>query len=117
MSNRLISAVALFPASHFLSKYRQPRLERNHANGRLDILTRLAICESTPEVGEFPQRRELGGAGTVRAVMFRHGLWASEACSLRWTDIDLERGIVYVHRIKNRDPSVHPLAGRELPSD
>jgi type 1 fimbriae regulatory protein FimB/type 1 fimbriae regulatory protein FimE len=47
-------------------------------------------------------------------VMFRHGPRASEACSLCWADIDLERGNVHVRRIKNGDPSVHPLAGREL---
>ena len=47
-------------------------------------------------------------------IMFRHGLRASEACALRWADVDLERGKMHVRRIKNGDPSVHPLSGREL---
>jgi integrase len=32
-------------------------------------------------------------------VMFRHGLRASEACSLRWADNDSERGNVHVRRL------------------
>jgi type 1 fimbriae regulatory protein FimB/type 1 fimbriae regulatory protein FimE len=46
--------------------------------------------------------------------MFRHGLRVSEAGALRWADVDLERGNVHVRRVKNGDPSVHPLSGREL---
>jgi type 1 fimbriae regulatory protein FimB/type 1 fimbriae regulatory protein FimE len=52
--------------------------------------------------------------GTLLLVMFRHGLRVSEAIALRWADVDLERGNMHVRRVKNGDPSVHPLSGREL---
>jgi type 1 fimbriae regulatory protein FimB/type 1 fimbriae regulatory protein FimE len=51
---------------------------------------------------------------TLLLVMFRHGLRASEACTLHWADVDLEHGKLHVRRLKNGDPSVHPLSGREL---
>jgi type 1 fimbriae regulatory protein FimB/type 1 fimbriae regulatory protein FimE len=51
---------------------------------------------------------------TLLLVIFRHGLRASEVCALCWADVDLEQGNVHVHRVKNGDPSMHPLSGREL---
>jgi type 1 fimbriae regulatory protein FimB/type 1 fimbriae regulatory protein FimE len=45
---------------------------------------------------------------------FRHGLRASELCSLRWEQVDLIHGRLHVARAKNGMPSVHPLTGAEL---
>ena len=47
-------------------------------------------------------------------MAFRHGLRASELCSLRWDQVDLGHGRLHVHRLKNGMPSVHPLTGTEL---
>jgi type 1 fimbriae regulatory protein FimB/type 1 fimbriae regulatory protein FimE len=47
-------------------------------------------------------------------LAFRHGLRASELCSLRWDQIDLKHGLLHVRRLKNGTPSVHPLSGVEL---
>src|SRR6201997_741594 len=47
-------------------------------------------------------------------IAFRHGLRASELCSLRWEQVDLVHGRLHVHRLKNGMPSVHPLTGIEL---
>jgi len=47
-------------------------------------------------------------------MAFRHGLRASELCSLRWEQVDLVHGRLHVHRLKNGMPSVHPLTGIEL---
>jgi hypothetical protein len=44
---------------------------------------------------------------------YRHGLRASELCALRWDQVDLERGLVHVRRLKNGTPSVHPMGGTE----
>jgi integrase len=46
-------------------------------------------------------------------VAYRHGLRASELCALRWDQVDLERGLVHVRRLKNGTPSVHPIGGTE----
>jgi integrase len=51
---------------------------------------------------------------TMILMAFRHGLRASELCSLRWEQVDLVHGRLHVHRVKNGMPSVHPLTGIEL---
>src|SRR6266550_2690050 len=51
---------------------------------------------------------------TMILLAFRHGLRASELCSLRWEQVDLGHGRLHVSRAKNGVPSVHPLAGTEL---
>src|ERR1700676_5555356 len=42
-------------------------------------------------------------------LAFRHGLRASELCSLRWEQVDLVHGRLHVSRVKNGMASVHPL--------
>jgi type 1 fimbriae regulatory protein FimB/type 1 fimbriae regulatory protein FimE len=51
---------------------------------------------------------------TMILLAFRHGLRASELCSLRWDQIDLTQAKLHVVRAKNGMPSVHPLTGSEL---
>jgi integrase len=51
---------------------------------------------------------------TMILIAFRHGLRASELCSLRWDRADLVHGRLHVNRVKNGIPSVHPLTGIEL---
>jgi type 1 fimbriae regulatory protein FimB/type 1 fimbriae regulatory protein FimE len=51
---------------------------------------------------------------TMILLAFRHGLRASELCSLRWEQVDLVHGRLHVARAKNGMPSVHPLTGAEL---
>lgn len=51
---------------------------------------------------------------TMIMLAFRHGLRASELCSLRWEQVDPAHGRLHVCRLKNGMPSVHPLTGTEL---
>ena len=51
---------------------------------------------------------------TLILIMFRHGLRVSEAIGLRWEQVDLKKGHLHVHRIKNGLPSTHPIRGIEL---
>ena len=51
---------------------------------------------------------------TAILIAYRHGLRASELCSLRWDQIDFARGLLHVHRLKNGTDSVHPLGGAEI---
>jgi integrase len=53
---------------------------------------------------------------TMILVAYRHGLRATELCTLRWEQIDLSRGLLHVRRIKNGTPSVHPMGGIEIRS-
>jgi integrase len=47
-------------------------------------------------------------------VTFRHGLRASEACDLRWDQVDFNTATLAVRRVKNGSPSTHPLSGDEM---
>ena len=47
-------------------------------------------------------------------LMYRHGLRVAEAVSLRWDAVNLQTGLLHVHRMKNGESAVHPLRGPEL---
>ncbi|MBV8093406.1 MAG: tyrosine-type recombinase/integrase [Acetobacteraceae bacterium] len=47
-------------------------------------------------------------------LAFRHGLRASELCALTWDQVDLKGQLLHVSRMKNGQPSTHPLSGTEL---
>src|SRR5690348_11643338 len=51
---------------------------------------------------------------TAILIAYRHGLRASELCGLRWDMVELDRGLVYVSRLKNGENSTHPLSGVEI---
>jgi integrase len=51
---------------------------------------------------------------TMILLAFRHGLRATELCSLRWEQVDLVHARLHVSRLKSGIPSVHPLTGTEL---
>src|SRR6478736_326457 len=62
------------------------------------------------------RKRGRNGARDAAAILlaYRHGLRASELCSLRWSQIDLRNGRLHVNRAKGGIESVHPLHGPEL---
>ncbi len=51
---------------------------------------------------------------TLIMLSFRHGLRVTELVSLRWEQVDLRQGLMHVNRLKQGNPSVHPLRGPEL---
>ena len=52
---------------------------------------------------------------TLVRTISRHGLRASEACDLEWSQVEMDRNaVLHVRRIKNGTPSVHPIRGDEL---
>jgi integrase len=51
---------------------------------------------------------------TMILIAYRHGLRASEVCSLRWDQIDLHGDRLHVRRAKGGIDNVHPLSGREI---
>ena len=48
------------------------------------------------------------------SMMYRHGLRVGELVDLTWDQVDLARANLHVNRLKNGDPSVHPIEGDEL---
>lgn len=47
-------------------------------------------------------------------LSYRHGLRASEVGKIRLNDIDFENKKIYIHRLKNGIPSLHPLPDDEV---
>ena len=50
----------------------------------------------------------------VGLIIYRHGLRVSEACDLRWDDIDLRKRTLIVRRLKGSTDSVHYLERDEV---
>ena len=51
---------------------------------------------------------------TLVMLTYRHGLRVSELVALRWDQMDLESGALFVTRRKKGTPSTHPLRGPEI---
>ena len=52
--------------------------------------------------------------GLIGLLIYRHGLRVSEACDLRWDDIDLGKRTIIVRRLKGSTDSSHYLERDEL---
>jgi integrase len=70
------------------------------------------------EVEELMEAARLNRYGhrdaTMFLIAFRHGLRASELVDLRWEQVDFNRAVLHVRRVKQGTPSVHPLSGSEM---
>jgi type 1 fimbriae regulatory protein FimB/type 1 fimbriae regulatory protein FimE len=50
----------------------------------------------------------------IGLLIYRHGLRVSEACDLRWDDLNLAKRTIIVRRLKGSDDSTHYLERDEL---
>jgi type 1 fimbriae regulatory protein FimB/type 1 fimbriae regulatory protein FimE len=50
----------------------------------------------------------------IGLLIYRHGLRVSEACDLRWDDLDLTKRTIIVRRLKGSNDSTHYLERDEL---
>ncbi len=50
----------------------------------------------------------------IGLLIYRHGLRVSEACDVRWDDLDLPKRTITVRRLKGSTDSVHYLERDEL---
>jgi type 1 fimbriae regulatory protein FimE len=51
---------------------------------------------------------------TLVRVCFRHGFRVSELVSLTWGQIDLDKHIMHISRLKGGTPAVHDMTGQEV---
>jgi site-specific recombinase XerC len=49
----------------------------------------------------------------ILLLMYRHGLWVSELCQLKLSDINLELGEIYVNRLRGSNAGPHPMYNGE----
>jgi len=61
------------------------------------------------KASRYPQRD-----AAMILVIYRHGLRATEACDLEWSQVDLASATLHVRRAKNGKPAAHPIRGDEL---
>jgi hypothetical protein len=47
-------------------------------------------------------------------IGYRHGLRASELCSVQWSEVELDAGRLHIRRAKGGHHGVHPLTGVEI---
>lgn len=47
-------------------------------------------------------------------ICYHHGLRVGELIDLKWTQIEFERALIHINRLKNGDSSVQPLSGNEM---
>jgi type 1 fimbriae regulatory protein FimE len=87
---------------------------RNRLRYRIDRLLAVALMALTPS-GDMEFRSPYGHRdATMILLTYRHGLRASEVCSLRWDQIELDSGRLHVRRAKGGIDNVHPLSGKEI---
>jgi site-specific recombinase XerD len=92
---------------------------RNATSGRLPnnvyrIREHLTEAEMDKLLGILKRNRHGHRDWLVGLVIYRHGLRVSEACDLRWDDIDLPKRTIIVRRLKGSTDSVHYLERDEV---
>jgi site-specific recombinase XerD len=51
---------------------------------------------------------------TMVLLAYRHGLRSSELSDLRWDQVEFNRAVLHVRRVKQGTPATHPLTGLEM---
>ena len=121
----LYGTVAFVNTRISAAKHRKRRPAPNAVNGPapprrlLNAKRRPRKRLTAKEVEKLVERaRSRGRYGRRDATMIlvarRHGLRTAELCALRWDQVDLERGLLRVRRLKNGTASAHPMGGGEI---
>jgi site-specific recombinase XerD len=98
---------------------RQDENERNATSGRLPnnvyrIREHLTEAEMAKLLAALKGNRHGHRDWLIGLLIYRHGLRVSEACDLRWDDIDLTKRTIIVRRLKGSTDSVHYLERDEV---
>src|SRR5215471_9090209 len=85
---------------------------------RPNVAYRVREHLTEPEIGKLlvvlRQNRHGHRDWLIGLLIYRHGLRVSEACDLRWDDIDLAKRTIVVRRLKGSTDSSHYLERDEL---
>jgi site-specific recombinase XerD len=83
-------------------------------NGAYRVREHLTEAEMDKLLAALKRNRHGHRDWLIGLVTYRHGLRVSEACDLRWDDIDLRKRAIIVRRLKGSTDSVHYLERDEL---
>jgi site-specific recombinase XerD len=83
-------------------------------NDAYRIREHLTEAEMTKLLAALRQNRHGHRDWLIALLIYRHGLRVSEACDLRWDDIDLAKRTIVVRRLKGSTDSSHYLERDEL---
>ena len=92
----------------------RPVTARRKANDAYRVREHLTEAEMTKLLASLRQNRHGHRDWLIALLIYRHGLRVSEACDLRWDDIDLTRRTIIVRRLKGSTDSTHYLERDEL---
>src|SRR5215471_8827557 len=85
---------------------------------RPNVAYRVREHLTEPEIGKLlaalKQNRHGHRDWLIGLLIYRHGLRVSEACDLRWDDLDLAKRTIQVRRLKGSVDSTHYLERDEL---
>jgi integrase len=84
------------------------------ANGTYRVREHLTEDEVAKLLGALKRNRHGHRDWLIGLLIFRHGLRVSEACDLRWDDLDLPKRTIIVRRLKRSTDSVHYLERDEV---
>jgi site-specific recombinase XerD len=90
------------------------RSKGRQRNGAYRIREHLTETEIDKLLAALKHNRHGHRDWLVGLVIYRHGLRVSEACDLRWDDIDLPKRTMIVRRLKGSTDSVHDLERDEV---
>jgi site-specific recombinase XerD len=87
---------------------------RRRPNAELRTREHLTEREVVRLLEAAKQNRHGHRDATMVLLAYRHGLRASELCDLRWDQVDFNRAVLHVRRVKQGTPATHPLTGLEM---
>jgi site-specific recombinase XerD len=101
---RLVKSIDMRPVA---SSGRKP-------NDAYRVREHLTEAEMAKLLAALKQNRHGQRDWLIGLLIYRHGLRVSEACDLRWDDIDLPKRTITVRRLKGSTDSVHYLERDEV---
>src|SRR5580704_6802613 len=100
-------------------RLRVVKSERNATSGRkaneaYRVREHLTEAEMTKLLAALKRHRHGHRDWLIGLLIYRHGLRVSEACDLRWDDVDLNKRTITLRRLKGSNDSRHYLERDEL---
>ena len=105
------NVVSLPPANMSVMR---PVAKGRQANAAYRVSEHLTEGEMDKLLAVLKRNRHGHRDWLIALLIYRHGLRVSEACDLRWDDLDLPKRTIIVRRLKGSTDSIHYLERDEL---